>query len=172
MKNVARILGMVLLVAGMACGQEATKDKPINGLGWLVGGAWTADASHMGNGMLRIETRYMWADNDAYLRFTTHFVLEKGTIKRYDGNMFWDPEKKELAMWYMANDGSVMQGPMTWEKDVLRANFKAPDFEGKLADLKVEVTRKTNDKYVWALYEKNGDGWKPLAQVEYNRLGS
>ncbi len=61
---------------------------------------------------------------------------------------------------------------MTWEKDVLRASFKAPDFEGKLADLKVEVTRKTNDKYGWALYEKNGYGWKPLAQLEYNRLGN
>jgi hypothetical protein len=66
----------------------------------------------------------------------------------------------------------VMQGPMTWEGDVLAAKFKAPNFEGKVADLKVEVTRKTNDKYVWALFEKDGNGWKQLALLEYNRLGT
>jgi len=150
--------------------KKSWEARPIDALAWLVGGTWTTGASKMGNGMQRIETRYQWSDNDAYLRFTTHFVLDKGTVKRYDGNMFWDPGRKELAMWYMASDGSVMQGPMTWENGVLAAKFKAPDFEGKIADLKVEVARKTNDKYVWTLFEKEGDGWKPLASLEYNRM--
>ena len=73
-------------------------------------------------------------------------------------------------MWYMASDGSVMQGPVMWENGVLGAKFKAPDFEGKIADLKVEMTRRTNDKYVWTLFEKESDGWKPLASLEYNRM--
>ncbi len=177
--KMTRVWPAALLVVGMAVvgalAQEApkkTEPKPIGVLGWLVGGAWTADASKMGNGMQRIETRNQWADNSAYLRFTTHFVFDKGTAKQYDGNMFWDPEKKKLAMWYMAASGSVMQGPMTWEGDVLSARFTAPDFEGRIADLKVEVTRKTNDKYVWALFEKDGNGWKPLALLEYNWLGA
>jgi hypothetical protein len=177
--KMTRVWPAAMLVVGMAAvgalAQEAPKKaepKPIGVLGWLVGGAWTADASKMGNGMQRIETRYQWADNGAYLRFTTHFVFDEGTAKQYDGSLFWDPEKKKLAMWYMSADGSVMQGPMTWEGDVLSARFAAPDFEGRIADLKVEVTRKTNDKYVWALFEKDDNGWKPLALLEYNRLGA
>src|SRR5215470_5699819 len=70
--------------------REAT--KPIAALGWLVGGVWTADASKLGPGMQRIETRYEWSDNAAYIRFTTHFISDKGTLRNYDGNFFWNPE--------------------------------------------------------------------------------
>ena len=173
MRRIGLGLAVLLALAGLGSPQEASKKaeaKPISVLGWLVGGVWTADASKIGNGMQRIETRYQWSDNDAYLRFTTHFVFDKGTAKTYDGNLFWDAEKKELAMWYMAADGSVIQGPMQWEGSVLSAEFRAPDFEGKIGDMRVDVTRKTNDKYVWALSQKDGAGWKPLASLEYARL--
>jgi hypothetical protein len=46
-----------------ASGVDA-KAKPISDLSWLVGGVWTADASKMGAGMKRIETRYVWSDNN------------------------------------------------------------------------------------------------------------
>jgi hypothetical protein len=42
---------------------NATDANPISALAWLVGGVWTADASKLGPGMERIETRYQWADN-------------------------------------------------------------------------------------------------------------
>jgi len=175
MKRIVLRLTFLLVGAGLGWPQDGPKKtdtKPISVLSWMVGGTWTADASKMGNGMQRIETRYQWSDNNAYLRFTTHFVFDKGTTKQYDGNMFWDPDKKELAVWYMAADNSVMQGPMEWDGRVLSANFRAADFEGKMADLRVEVTVKTNDKYVWAMSEKEGDGWKPLAALEYVRMAS
>ena len=69
------------------------KKKAISELSWLVGGVWTADASKMGDGMKRIETRYVWSDNNAFIRFTTHFVSDKGTAKTYDGNFYWEPAK-------------------------------------------------------------------------------
>jgi hypothetical protein len=173
MRRIGLCVVVLLVGAGWVWAQEAEKKaeaKPIAVLGWLLGRVWTADASKMGNGMQRIETRYEWSDNDAYIRFTTHFVFDKGTAKTYDGNLFWDAEKKSLAMWYMAADNSIMQGPMRWDGSVLSAEFRATDFEGKMADLKVEVTRKTNDKYVWALSEKDGTSWKPLASLEYVRM--
>ena len=88
------------------------KKKAISDLAWLVGGVWTADASKMGDGMKRIETRYVWSDNDAFIRFTTHFVSDKGTAKTYDGNFFWEPQKSELAMWYMDYANEIIQGPI------------------------------------------------------------
>ena len=174
MRRIGLCVVALLMGAGLVWSQGAEKKaeaKPASVLGWLVGGVWTADASKMGNGMQRIETRYQWSDNDAYLRFTTHFVLDTKTMKRYDGNFYWDPEKNELTMWYMASDGSVMQGPMRWDGTVLNIVFRAKDFEGQMADLQVEVTRKTNDKYVWTLSEKDGTGWKSLASLEYVRMG-
>jgi hypothetical protein len=113
----------VLLAAGMLCigavvgWGQATEKKPdpppkaVFALSWLVGGVWTADASKMGSGMQRIETRYRWSDNNAYIHFTTHFVFVKGTANTYDGQFFWNPAQKSLAMWYMDAQNGISEGP-------------------------------------------------------------
>jgi hypothetical protein len=145
------------------------KKKPILDLSWLVGGVWTADASKMGDGMKRIETRYVWSDNNAFIRFTTHFVSDKGTAKTYDGNFFWEPEKSQLAMWYMDYANAIIQGPIAISGETTKFSFHATDFESKPADMQVELLKKTGDKYQWTLEEKNGESWKQLATLEYVR---
>jgi hypothetical protein len=162
----------LILAMTSSSGQAQTakpQEKPIRAIGWLAGGVWTADASKLGPGMQRIETRYEWADNGSYLHFTTHFVFDKGTLKNYDGNFFWDPQKNALTMWYMDANGGITQGLMDWSADVLRITWRGPDFDGKVADLKVEVTRKSDDHYHWAAFEKEGDTWKEVAALEYVR---
>src|ERR1700744_2026736 len=130
------------------------KKKPIADLSWLVGGVWTADASKMGDGMKRIETRYVWSDNNAFIRFTTHFVSDKGTAKTYDGNFFWEPAKSQLAMWYMDYANEIIQGPVAISGETTKFSFHATDFAGKPADMQVELLRKSNDKYQGTLEEK------------------
>ncbi|HET9793945.1 MAG TPA: hypothetical protein VFS34_05735 [Thermoanaerobaculia bacterium] len=168
-------IGMFVALAAAAgsAGAETPRPataRPIAPLAWLVGGTWTADASRLGPGMKRIETRYQWADNDAYIRFTTHFVSENGTLKNYDGNFFWNPELSTLFVWYMDARNDITQGPVTFDGDTMRITFRAPDFDGKTADMKVEVVRATNDLYTWKLAEKEGEGWKPLASLDYRRV--
>lgn len=143
--------------------------KPIAALAWLVGGVWTAQPPQGGNGLQRIETRYAWSDNNAYIRFTTHFVMDKGTVKNYDGNFYWNPGLSSLAMWYMDAGNSITEGPVKLDGDLMQMTFRAQDFEGKMADLRVKVTRKTNDDYNWLLEEKVPDGWKQLFTLEYLR---
>jgi hypothetical protein len=145
------------------------KKKPISDLSWLVGGVWTADASKMGDGMKRIETRYVWSDNNAFIRFTTHFVSDKGTAKTYDGNFFWEPAKSQLAMWYMDYANEIIQGPIAIDGETTKFSFHATDFAGKPADMQVQLLRKSSDKYQWTLEEKMGDSWKQLATLEYVR---
>ena len=170
MRRTWTLVALVALATTTLCGQEAAKKpRPIAALGWLVGGVWTADASKMAPGMQRIETRYQWSDNNAYVRFTTHFVFDKGTVRNYDGNFFWNPEQSTLAMWYMDAANSITQSPVQVEGDTLRMVFHAQDFEGKMADIRATVTRKTNDDYNWLLEEKVPDGWKQLATLEYLR---
>jgi hypothetical protein len=174
MTRAALWLAMATAIPTWTQGQSAanppTAPKPITALAWLVGGVWTADASRAGPGMLRIETRYQWSDNNAYLRFTTHFETDKGTAKNYDGSFFWNPDQSTLAMWYMDAGGAITQGPVTMTGDIMRMTFRAQNFEGKLADLRATVTRKTNDDYVWLLEESQGADWKPLASFEYRRV--
>jgi len=144
-------------------------DHPVAPLAWLVGGTWTADCTKLGGGMKAIETRYQWADNDAYIRFTTHFISEKGTLKNYDGNFFWDPADSGLHVWYTDARSEITQGKVAVAGDTTEIAFRAHDFEDKLADMKATVVRSTNDRYTWSLAERSGDGWKPLLSLEYRR---
>jgi len=175
MNRAVVVLAGLALLAPAPLPAQAPADKgesarPIVALGWLVGGVWTADASKLGPGMQRVETRYQWADNNAYVRFNTHFVLDKGTLNNYDGNLFWNPERKTLAIWYMDSGNSIIEGPIELQGEGLSVTFRGTNFEGKLADLRVDVSRKTPDLYHWAVAEKQGDGWKPLAELDYRRL--
>lgn len=173
MKRLAWLCMVALAVCAAAVGQEtapkAKSAEPIAELAWLVGGVWTADASKMGNGMQRIETRYDWSDNHAFVRFNTHFVMEKGTLRNYDGQFFWDSQGATLRMWYMNAHDEITQGTITVNGDVFDFAFKGTNFEGKPADLKVLLTRKSKDRYVWELQEKTAEGWKPMAALEYVR---
>jgi hypothetical protein len=168
------LAGLLFATACVSGAQEAKKTEapPIQQLSWLEGGVWVADASKLAPGMQRIETRYEWSDNKAYLHFTTHFVFEKGTMRNYDGNLFWDPQKSSLAIWYMDAHGGITQGPMIWDGKMLTVAFHGPDFEGKPADLKVEVTRLSNEHYHWMVAEKDGDAWKEVGALDYLRQGS
>jgi hypothetical protein len=143
--------------------------KPITTLSWLVGGVWIADASKFGNGMQRIETRYRWSDNGSYIRFTTHFITDKAELKTYDGHFFWSPAKKTLELWYMDASNAITEGPVTWDGDLMQVVFRGPDFQGTVADLRVDVLRKTNDLYHWSVSEKQGELWKELGSFDYVR---
>ncbi len=59
---------------------------------------------------------------------------------------------------------------MQVDGDNWRISFRAPDFDGKMADLRVNVVRKSNDKYRWSLEEKQGEQWKQLAALDYLRM--
>jgi len=156
-------------VVAQTTASTTTEAKPIASLEWLVGGVWTADASKLAPGMERIETRYQWSDNGSYVRFTTHFVTDKGAMKTYDGNMFWDPSKKTLAIWYMDARNAITEGPMSIAGSDWHMTFRGEDFEGKQADFRVDVSMKSHDLYHWTLNEKVGDGWKKLIELDYVR---
>jgi hypothetical protein len=149
---------------------KSSTAKPIDTISWMIGGVWTADATKLGPGMRRIETRYQWSDNHAYIRFTTHFVFDKGTARTYDGNFFWNPAQKSLALWYMDSRNSITESSVQVDGNQWTMLFRGEDFEGKMADLRVVVERKTNDDYRWSLAEKQGDTWKDLAALEYLRV--
>lgn len=173
MKRATALLSILMMTAVVAWTNEPVQQpetKPIKALAWLVGGVWTADSSGMGRGLQRIETRYQWSDNHAYVRFTTHFVFDKGTARTYDGNLFWNPEQKSLAMWYMNAQNEIVEGPMTIDGDTWTMTFRGASPDGKMADLRAEVTRKSPDLYHWLVREKQAGSWKEIMALDYRRV--
>ena len=58
---------------------------------------------------------------------------------------------------------------MTIDGDLWQITFEGEDFDDKPATLRVDVLRKTNNQYRWTLTEKQGEGWKQLATLVYDR---
>lgn len=163
---------MVLWIAVLAFAVAGAQEKPVRdsqsqvrSLGWLVGGTWKAEASKD----LTIKTTYSWSDNEAFLRFKTHFVSPQADAHRYDGQFYWDPEAKRLTMWYMDAENAIYSGPITANGEVTTFAFRGEDFAGKMADLRVNVTRRSNELYHWQLTEKAGDDWKEIAALDFKR---
>jgi hypothetical protein len=169
--------GLLLLALAPVCaesqatGASASPGSPVAGLEWLVGGVWTADASKLAPGIKQIETRYRWSDNTAYVRFTTHFVGDQGTTHTYDGSLFWDPGLSTLRMWYMDAGNEITQGQIALNGQGFVLTFRGRDFQGKTADLRVQITRRTSDRYQWLFEEQQGAAWQQLAALEYFRHG-
>ena len=145
--RISAVILLFALLGGLAFAQEvkkSTEPKPISALAWLVGGVWMADASKLGPGMQRIETRYSWSDNKAYVRFTTHFVFDKErrtpttetctgirTIRRSQSGIWtrrtqlWRPQCKLMAICgrclpppldFLREDGRHARGSHTQNK--------------------------------------------------------
>jgi hypothetical protein len=163
------LLALVPLIWCQEAPQKTKLDKPISGLGWLVGGVWIADTSKMGPGLQRIETRYQWSDNQSYIRFTTHFVGDKETEHKYDGSFYWDPRKSSLEMWYMDASNEIVEGPVILDGDTMQMAFSSGDPGGKLVEYRVTVTRKLNNSYSWVLAEKQAQGWKDVLILQFLR---
>jgi hypothetical protein len=65
---------------------------------------------------------------------------------------------------------AITHGTVRLDGESMELTFRATDFEGKPADLRVDVVRVTNDHYSWRLEEKAGSDWKHLASLEYLRV--
>lgn len=150
-------------------GKPAAPANPITPFAWLVGGVWTADASKIAPGMLRIETQYTWSDNRRFLRFTTHFVSSSGTLNNYDGNLYWDPAEKSFHIWYQSASGEVTSAPVTLDGDRWQMDFAGTDFDDAPAQLRVVVDRKSPDLYHWSLSKQSGSTQQPLLGLDYAR---
>ena len=148
----------------------ASPSRPIGPLLWLVGGTWTANASGLGPGMLRIETRYRQSSNGSFVRFTTAFVSTKGATPTYDGNFYYDPATKQFAMWYENAGGEIVQGPVAVDGAITSLLFASGDpRDGKPGQMRVVLTRKSPDLYTWSLYNLTRDPIAPIFSLDYRR---
>jgi hypothetical protein len=80
---------------------------------------------------------------------------------------FLESVEGAFAMWYMDSANAITEDPVTLKGDVMDVFFNGQDFEGRVADLRVKVTRKGNDLYHGMLAERQNGGWKQLAGLDY-----
>lgn len=177
-----RALVLIATIAALTCILDADRPRsraesapaagirPIEQLSWLVGGVWVAAVDH--NELRRIETRYEWSTNHAFIRFTSRFVMTSGPKDRYDGDFYYDPTTKRLTMWYVDDDGVVSQGPVDIRETSWSSEFAQGGDDGNTASYRVEVQRNGDDRYTWTGSARSGEAWKPFLSLVYARQQS
>jgi len=104
-------------------------------------------------------------------RFTTAFVSTKGAAPTYDGNFYYDPATTQFAMWYANAKGEIVQGPVAVDGDITSLLFESGDpRDGKPGQMRVVLTRKSDDLYIWSLYNLTRDPLKPIFSLTYRRV--
>jgi hypothetical protein len=169
----ARLAWVVALA--MLCIGASGSTRPIDQLGWLVGGVWSADASSLGGGLERIDTRYEWTPNGSFIRLTTNFVTKGVATPRYAGDLFYDPSEGTLEVWYMDDSNSITHGPMKADGTKFTLSFSGPgDIVGVSGSVNydVEILRTSPDSYQWTLFADVSNQQKKVFGLVYRRAAN
>ena len=166
MKRAVRTLALAAFVLPLLAVTPGAHLAPI---AWLIGGTWSATTSRL-PGTLRIDTIYSLASNGAFLRFTTGYIGEHDAVPTDDGNLSYDPATKIFAIWYIDRRGAIVQGPVDVDRNITIMLFEANDpRDGRPGQMRVVMTRHTNNFYTWALYNLTRDPVKPIYSLDYHR---
>lgn len=161
-----------MIAVATLCMGASGSTRPIDQLGWLVGGVWSADASGLGGGLERIDTRYEWTPNGSFIRLTTNFVTKGVATPRYAGDLFYDPSADTLMMWYMDDRNSITRGPIKVDGSKFTLSFSGPgDVVGVSGSVQyvVEILRTTADSYQWTLFSDISNQQKKVFGLLYHR---
>lgn len=162
---VATVMGFVFIgrYAPVAAAQTANS---VSDLGWLTGGTWVGTAP---GSPLQVRTAYSWSNNHQFVRFFTKFVMPSGTQNKYDGNIYFDPATKRAMTWYVHEDGAVTVAVTTIGPSGFSMSFSDTDENGRPANYRVDITRQTDDRYSWSLFQQTDAGWQPALSLTFVR---
>jgi len=155
---------------------SASPVQPLDRLQWLVGGVWTADASKLGGGMSRIETRYESVADGNLIRFTTAFIdAHENVVNRYAGNFYVDPATARIKTWYLSSKNEITHGDVAIDPatvTLLITEAPEPDAPPQYRVVIAPENGLGSDYhqvYVWKLSARDGDAWKPMFGLTYAR---
>jgi len=183
MKKFSRLAVIIFLWTGVAARAEVpgapaavAKPKaapsPYAALESFVGGRWVAalPADKDGNAM-RIELRFAWAENRQGVRFDSAFVSGEKRAPYTSGLYGWDGAKGKLVIFYMDSSGSLTEGPVTQEGDVLVHELTVTDKAGKLELVRVRLTKVSADVFTNDIFVQKDGAWAKVVAVRYERQG-
>jgi hypothetical protein len=165
------IVACALALATLVSGASAPV-RPIDKLGWLAGGVWSADASGLGGSVTRIDTRYEWTPNRSFIRFTTDFVSGGSASPHYAGDLFFDPGERSLMIWYMDESNAITSGHMSVDGKLWTISFRGDgDVVGVAGsvDYTVDIVRTGDDSYTWTLFADVDHAKKQVFALTYRR---
>ncbi|MDB6113626.1 MAG: hypothetical protein JWQ62_571, partial [Lacunisphaera sp.] len=117
----------------------------------------------------KIELRFAWAENKQAVRFDSFFVQGDKRSPYTSGLYVWNPAKAMIGIVYTDFSGSLTEGTITREAEVLVNDLLVTHPDGKTDPVRVRLTKAGSDAFTNEIFvEKNG-AWVPFVTVHYVR---
>jgi hypothetical protein len=141
-------------------------------IAFLVGGTWHGQLPPRPNGQkVEIEMKADWTANHQGIRFDSTFVADGKRSPYVSGMYAWHPGKKQLVFLYSDAKGSLTNGAITIENDVLVHDFKVTEKDGKASKIQARITPQGPNAYLNEIFQGKDGGWEKVVVVRYERAG-
>ena len=171
MKN---LLACILLGCAMslraADEKPAAPASPLAPVASLVGGLWVAELPPQGNNApMKLEARFEWTENHQAVRFESAFV-QAGKRSPYTSGIYvWNPAKQKIAIVYTDFSGSLTEGLITLEGQVLENELTLTHADGKAEPVRVRLTKSGADGFTNEIFVQKDGAMVPFITVKYLR---
>ena len=167
-----RRLGVLILFAtGALLGQGASSPSPaadpLAPIGWMAGGTWHGEVKGPNGKLTKIDTRIERELGGKAFTFSTKF----DEVLQYQGFFAYDAAKKAIVFSYPSADGSLADGSVVPNGDMLVWDFHMTEASGAVEPYQVHVHQDGADDYTWALFAPQKDTWAKLFEIHYHSTG-
>jgi len=138
------LLAAVSIAGGApARAQQSTAPaaNPIEQLGWLVGGTWTAQEQADDGSPLLVRVNCRWSGTRNAILFDVNFLSGSRETAQYDGMYVWHPGKGKFVIWQVNRKGEVAEGELTVNGQELDQTVHVTHLDGSAHFLKAHYTR-------------------------------
>lgn len=172
MKSILPPFLCLVALASCACaaGSAPATPPPIADLAGFVGGTWTGDLPPEKDGpAMQIELRFAWTENRQSLHFESAFI-RGGKHAPYTSGMYaWNAATGKFVIFYTDFSGSLVQGPVAREGDVLVHDLTIIDAAGKTDVAQVRLHRTAPDDFINTIFLRKNEAWEKFVEVHYHR---
>jgi hypothetical protein len=113
--------------------------------------------------------RFSWAENKQVLRFDAAFVSGSNRRPYTSGIYVWDPEAQKLRLVYADAEGSLTDGTVTLENEVLVHELTIKQAHAAPEQIRARLTKSGTDVFTNEIFGQKDGTWTKLVEVRYER---
>ncbi|HZZ18945.1 MAG TPA: hypothetical protein VFE25_06225 [Opitutaceae bacterium] len=148
----------------------APKLSPYGAIQSLVGGTWSGLLPAGPDGVApTIDLHFAWAENRHGVRFASTIVKGNRRVPYVSGMYAWNAAKHKLEMFYTDSTGSLTEGTVAPEGNVLVHELTEANSDGSVDSVRVKLTKVDDDVFTNEIFLLADGNYAKIAEVRYER---
>ena len=148
----------------------ASAPSPYASFDFLIGGVWRATLPPGKDGVaLQIEAEFAVPENRQGVSFHSTFIRGEKRSPYTHGLYAWNGAKGKLVFFYTDSQGSLTEGTIAQEGNVLAHDFTITDKAGKVERARSRLTKLGPDAFTNEISVLRDEAWTKVVDIRYER---